>query len=334
LYRTNVGSAFVGKQGTLVGWGANLALSADIQTNSGGGVKRTGLATILGTPTAADYHADDPNPAMLSATARSHYLKLDGHAPNVNGCAGDSGGPIIINQTGQDNVAGVASWTGLWCEDYSLYTRIDPYLAFLDDAYKKGGQDTVIPYVDCVYKPATGKATAYFGYKNNNGVSVSVPYDANKNAMALDVNNERTSLFKPGDQHMQFGIDFTSGQTVTWKLSPTNSPTTTVNAKISSPTCVDDNNFKCIRACEATAASSCAADFGVDYTGCMYECKFMYADLGSYGCDTQWSTYLQCARGTAPAASNWDCSGIVYDEPVAAACSNQLNNAMICAGYL
>jgi secreted trypsin-like serine protease len=332
LYRNNLGASWIGKKATLVGWGALQALSADIQTNVGAGVKRTGQATILGTPTAADYHADDPNPAMLSATARSHYVKLDGHAPNANGCAGDSGGPIIVNAYGQDYVAGVASWTGLWCEDYSLYTRIDPYLPFLDEAYKRGGQDTVIPYLDCVYKPASGNATAYFGYKNNNGVGVSVPYDPNKNALALDVNNERPTLFAPGDKHFQFGIDFTQGQTVTWKLSPTNSPTTIVNATTSSTACVDDNNFKCVRACESIAGSSCAADFGVDYNGCMTDCAANYGFMTDFGCEAGWSAYLKCTAGTPPAAANWECGGDFYYQPTPVACDDLLIAAWGCIG--
>jgi V8-like Glu-specific endopeptidase len=333
LNRTNVGASFLNTKGTLVGWGASLALSADIQTNTGGGVKRTGTATILGTPTLADYHADDPNAGMLSATIRSHYIKLDGHAPNANTCAGDSGGPMILNISGQDRIAGVSKWTGLWCEDYSLFTRIDPYLPFLDNAYLKGGQATVIPYVECVYKPATGKQTAYFGYKNNNGVSVNVPYDANKNALALDVQNKRPSLFNPGDQHYQFGIDFTPGQTVTWKLSPTNSPTTILNATSNSPTCVDNNQFKCLRSCQATAASACSAELGVSFEYCMEECSFLYDYFAPISCDTQWSAYLQCSGATPSAASNWDCTGAVYDEPVAAACSAQFSAAMTCAGF-
>jgi hypothetical protein len=333
IERSNIGTSWINKTATIVGWGALEAQSADIQTNTGAGVKRSGTSKILGTPTIADYHADDPNPSMLSAATRAHYLKLDGHAPNANGCAGDSGGPAILNFYGQDRIAGVASWTGLWCEDYSLYTRIDPYLPFLDEAYRRGGQAPLVPYLDCVYKPASGKYTAYFGYKNDNGVSISVPYDANKNALALDVNSERPKLFVPGDQHMQFGIDFAPTQTVTWKLSPENSPTTTVTAKATSPSCVDNNQFKCIRACESIAGAACAADFGLDYAGCMADCKWNYDFFTEYGCDSLWSSYLQCTRGTAPDAANWDCTGEAYYQPTPMACMDQLWAAWGCVGY-
>lgn len=215
---------------------------------------------------------------------------------------------------------------------YVLQLRFERYSGRVT-TYLKGGQATVIPHLECVYKLANGKSTAYFGYKNNNGVRVRVPYDANKNALALDVQNKRTSLFTPGNQHYQFGIDFTPGQTVTWKLSPTNSPTTVISATSGSPSCVDNNQFKCLRSCQATAASACATDFGIDFDYCMQECMFLYDYFIPISCDTQWSTYLQRSGATASAATNWDCGGTNYDEPIAAACSTQFSAAMTCAGF-
>jgi secreted trypsin-like serine protease len=328
LGRFRLDSSWTGKMATLVGWGALQALSADIQTNIGSGVKRTGKAPILGTPTLADYHADDPNPGMLSAAIRDHYVKLDGHSPNANGCAGDSGGPIIVNQWGQDYVVGVASWTGLWCEDYSLYTRIDPFLPFLDEAYRRGGQAPLIPYLDCVDPRPNGKLAAYFGYKNDNGVSISVPYDTSKNTLPLDVGNERPSLFLPGNKHFQFGIDFTPTQTVYWKLSPTNSPTTELRATSKSPRCADSNELKCARACEATMSSQCVADFGIDFRFCMDDCLTSYQTF--VGCETQWSAYLQCVQPIAPAAANWYCDPSWDVEPRPIDCDPQFYATLDC----
>jgi secreted trypsin-like serine protease len=328
LARFRIDQSWVGKKATLVGWGASKALSADIQTNEGIGVKRTGQAPILGTPTLADYHPEDPNPAMLDATAREHYLKLDGHAPYANGCAGDSGGPIILNQWGQDYIAGIASFTGLWCEDYSLYTRLDPYLPFLDEAYRRGGQAPLVPYVDCVDPRSNGKYVAYFGYKNDNGVSISVPYDSQKNALALDVAGERPTRYAPGDHPLAFGIDFAADQTVTWKLSPTNSPTTEVRATASTKRCPESNELLCLRNCEATVLSPCAADFLVDMDYCMFDCRSTYDWMA--GCETEWSQNLRCVGNTTPEPENWRCDLDLDYMPRPYACDDTLLAAFQC----
>ncbi len=330
LYRNRLDASWVGRLATEVGWGASKALSADIRTTEGFGIKRTGAAPILGTPTEADYHPDDPNPGMLIPSVREHYVKMNGQAPYPNGCAGDSGGPIIVNQWGQDYIAGVASWTGLWCEDYSLYTRIDPYLPFLDEAYRRGGQATLIPHLECVDTRPDGKLAAYFGYDNQNGVTISVPYGT-KNYFPLDVNSERPSLFQVGQKHFDFGVDFTSGQTAYWKLLPENSPTTELRATSSSPRCADGNERKCLRNCEATVASACAADFGVDWHYCMDDCMMFWDWVA--GCEAQNAAYLDCVAPVGPAAENWHCDVNADYMPRPVACDAQNNELLSCLGF-
>jgi hypothetical protein len=55
---------------TISGWGGNVATSPT--TATGARVQRTGTTRILGSPTQADYHPEDPNPGMLNATVRQN----------------------------------------------------------------------------------------------------------------------------------------------------------------------------------------------------------------------------------------------------------------------
>jgi hypothetical protein len=330
LYRNRLDSSWVNRLATLVGWGANLALSEDIQITEGFGVKRTGQAPILGSPTAADYDPDDPHPGMLIPAVREHYIKMDGRNPFPNACSGDSGGPIIVNQWGQDYVAGVASWTGPWCEDYAFYLRIDPYLPFLDEAYRRGGQLRIIPSLDCVDARPDGKLTAYFGYDNENGVSISVPYSSTRNHLPLDVTNERPTLFKPGNNRFQFGIDFTAGQTVIWRLNPPNGPLTEVRATASSPRCADSVNRRCARYCEASLASECADDFDTNWEECITSCTEGYEQFANTTCEDEWIDFLSCVASTPPALANWTCEPWNDQLPRATACDPFVSAALDC----
>ena len=95
-------------QVTITGWGSNSTPTP--VTGAGYGVQRTGRTVTIGTPTAADYHPDDPNPAMLDPAVRQTvHEDRRRRAPYSNGCFGDSGGPIILSQYGQDYVAGSAT---------------------------------------------------------------------------------------------------------------------------------------------------------------------------------------------------------------------------------
>jgi hypothetical protein len=329
LYRNRIDSSWTGQLATLVGWGANEALSEDTQQNTGFGVKRTGKAPIVGTPTLADYQPDPSEVPLLTPTVRSHSLKLNGSAPHVNVCAGDSGGPILVNRWGQDYIAGVASRTGPWCENISIYTRIDPYLPFLDTAYRRGGQEKVIPSLDCVDTRGNGKLTAYFGYKNDNGVSITVPYGFNTNYLPLDVTNERPTLFKPGNKRFQVGIDFNPGQTVIWRLNPSHSPSTEVRATASSPRCGDDKGRRCARYCEATMASECIDDFNADWQFCIDSCLDGYRQWENE-CEDEWATFLSCVASTPPAEENWLCIPFFDTMPRPLACDVYVEQALDC----
>jgi len=329
LYRNRLDASWQNQLATLVGWGANKALTQDISETEGFGVKRTGKAPIVGTPSATDYYAAPDLPGTVNATVRSHYVRTNGTSPNVNLCSGDSGGSLIVNRFGQDYVAGVSSRTGDWCESASLFTRLDPYLPFLDEAYRRGGQALLTPSLDCVDTRPNGKLAAYFGYKNDNGVNVSVPYGS-ANSLPLDTLSERPSLFKSGNKRFQFGIDFNPGQTLVWKLSPTNSPTTEVRASSASPRCGDTKGRRIARYCEAVLASECIDDFNTNWETCVNTSWDGYDQAANSGCEAPWASWLACVANVAPAEANWSCVPWQDSLPRAVACEPLLTPVFDC----
>ena len=80
-------------------------------------------------------------------------------APSANTCAGDSGGPLLVERKGKTYLAGVGFWTGLFCEDYAIFSRIDPFLAFFDDAVTRAGKAPIIPRLECI-EPQEGGSFA------------------------------------------------------------------------------------------------------------------------------------------------------------------------------
>jgi hypothetical protein len=324
LYRNRAGS---GIQMTISGWGSNSAPTPT--TGAGSGVQRTGRTITVGSPTAADYHPDDPNPGMLDPAVRQTVLKTNGAAPWSNGCFGDSGGPIIYNQFGQDYVAGVGYFTGLSCEDYNLWTRLDPFLPFLDLSYKRGGQDLLKPTLACVTPNPQGTLTAIFGYQNDNGVGISIPYGS-KNASARDTSGLRPTRFDSGPHPFAFGVDFTAGQTASWTLSPDNNPSVTRNATSGTPACTAAQavDSGCVLQCRAQLRSGCARAEESD--NCVQFC----AEIGHVvedfipGCNDERVAWQSCVNATPPGAANWDCSfvddtGIYGKGPQATACTDR-----------
>jgi hypothetical protein len=312
LYRNRVNS---GVQVTITGWGSDSAPTPT--TGAGYGVERTGKTTTLGSPTAADYHPDDPNPGMLNPAVRQTVIKTNGIKPNSNGCFGDSGGPIILNQFGQDYVAGVFYWTGLSCEDYNLSTRIDSFLPFLDLSYKRGGQDVLKPTFTCVTPNPQGSLTAIFGYENDNGVGISIPYGT-KNASARDTSSLRPTRFDPGLHSFAFGVDFTAGQTASWTLSPDNNPTVTVNATSTSPRCTAAQTVDsgCVLQCRAEQRSGCSRVQETD--NCVAFCADIGHSINEYGSpfEDKRVAWQNCVAATAPGAANWSCTESYYSDLV------------------
>jgi len=292
---------------TLMGWGASQSLTADISQTVGGRVERTGTTRILGSPTLADYHPEDPNPGILVPSIRRDLLKTDGHAPYSNTCAGDSGSPLIVKEDGRDVVAGVSSWTGLWCEDYSLFTRLDPFTPFLNKATQKTGAQKVAPHLNCVAGNSDGSLSAYFGYQNDNGIRVSVPYGAN-NSLTLDSSSRRPADFLPGAHEFVFGVEFKANQSLTYKLASPSGSTTTIKVDKKSPRCGADvaPQVACGGFCRAGFAAGCTDALPSD-TQCISDCLSL--DVSFPNCVAEITAMNQCYAATPPGMDHWMCNG-------------------------
>jgi hypothetical protein len=303
LSRTSVAA---NRQVTISGWGDNF--SPTPTTGTGLHVQRTGTSRTLGSPTAADFHPEDPNPGLLVAANRAAQIKLDGTPPNANTCFGDSGSPLLITDFGQTYIAGVNYFTGLSCADYSLFTRISSFLPFFDEGYKKGGQESLTPVFNCVAPNAQGSLTAFFGYDNKNGVSVSVPYGT-KNSLPNDTTNQRLTRFLPGTHQFSFGVDFAKNQSLTWKLTPDNNPTTTLTVNQSSRRCgaAEADQSECALACRASQRSGCA---GLPtFEDCIGFCVDQSQSVRDSvpACSPQNTAFNVCTAIVSPDPANWEC---------------------------
>ncbi len=298
--RTRLGASAVGLPFTIVGYGANIAFSADIKQNAGGGVKRTGLAPFVGAPVTNPL-PPHPHPGLGNPTVRASLMQLNGTAPNANGCAGDSGGPAIRNFDGQERVWGIGTWTGDFCESFQYDTRLDGFLPFLDLAYQKGGQAQTTPRLECVATRPGGGYRAYYGYNNLNGINVNVPYGTN-NQFAADTSSARPAQFKPGNHSYVFGVDFNAGQTITWRLSPPNSSTTILNASSTSPRCgANAPTTICAQSCDSQIAACPGTQTLED---CTSFCSSWEQQVGL--CTQEWLGYNACLATQGSASYTCD----------------------------
>jgi hypothetical protein len=286
------------------GWGANAASST---SSSGGQVQRTGKTRLLGSPTRADYHAEDPNPGMLVSSVRKNVLKIDGRAPFANACSGDSGGPLLIKDRGQDHVAGIEYFGGVDCKDYSLYTRIEPFLPFFDRAAKRAGHAPLTPKLECVAENADGSLTAFFGYDNENGVTLSVPYGRD-NSFAQDVSGFRPTRFEPGKHDFVFGVDLKAGERASYKVAASCGSNTTVVVNKSSPRCGADvaRQVTCGQSCRGQLRSGCT---GLQsYEACIDGCTGFYDIFAdSPQCLSNIDDWNRCLANTPPGPNDWMC---------------------------
>lgn len=161
---------------------------------------------------------------------------------------------------------------------------------------------------DCVAPSAQGSLAAFFGYDNENGVSVTVPYGS-KNSLALDTTNQRLTRFLPGVHHFSFGVDFASNQSLSWKLSPDNNRTTTVTGNQSSRRCgaAEADQSECSLACRASQRSGCAGlPTFEDCVGfCVDQAQSERPSVPQ--CSPQNSAFNLCTAAVSPDPANWEC---------------------------
>ncbi len=331
LYRHHVGRKFVGRDATIVGWGGSRALVADISVVEGAGIKRSGESEIEGSPTEADFHEDDPNPGILVPSIRRDLIKLDGRAPNANGCAGDSGGPMFLPLRGRPEVAGVGMWTGLFCEDYSIFTRVEPFERFFRSAFARAGHERVVPQLDCVHETRQGDLRAYFGYDNRNGISVDIPH-SRRNFLTGDSDGLRPEHFLPGEHEFVFGVTFDRRRNLVYHLDPPAGRSTTLLVNKRSPRCAGDEPLiMCEEQCESSLAAECS-DGSVGFDLCVQECMSI-TTLFAGGCEAPWNAYLSCVTALPAAAENWLCAPEFLPQPMPPLCEAEFFEALVCAGF-
>lgn len=330
LARFEIGKNYVGKEATISGWGADTVTGPVDAT--GAHVQRTGTTKILGIPTEADFHEEDPNFGMLVPAIRADVIKTDGSGNYSNGCFGDSGGPLFVKHGGKTYLAGVGYWTGLYCADYNLHTRVEPFLPFLDRAAKKAGHEAVRPVLDCVASNDDGTYTAYFGYDNKNGINVSVPH-GNKNKAPLDTQGSRPTIFAPGEHSFQFAVKFTKKQTVAYTLNGGHGGARTVTADKHARACgaAEANQVECGAVCSAQFDSGCEVTQSFD--ACMQSCLSNVQLFQDYfpDCADEYSAFNACVAATPPGAENWICdpSTIAYST----VCGEREMAINACFGY-
>jgi len=329
IFTEHVGKSYVGDKAIIAGWGASESLDPFLTQVVGVGVKRSGKVAILGSPTAADYDPNDPNPGILDPKIQKDLLKTDGRAPNSNPCAGDSGGPLIIRKNGQKYLAGVGFWTGLSCENYSIFSRIDSFLPFFADAIRDAGRRPITPSLTCVGDNQDGSRTAYFGYLNENSITVDIPLGWDNAFWPPKAGAQRPTSFNPGQHTWAFGADFKPGQTLFYEVNPPHDGPTFVTVDKKAPQCTaSDQGYQCASSCRAIMNAPCPP-YHDSFQACASECSATF--LWYPDCETEWGAYLQCIAKQSAAPANWSC--IPDIEPQPTNCDDFLAAADECEGY-
>jgi len=77
-----------------------------------------------------------------------------------------------------------------------------------------------IPTLQCVQNNGDGSYTAYFGYVNDNGVSIYVPIGSKNKFVSIQIDKGQPKLFLPGTHTNVFSVNF-NGRDLSWILDQT-----------------------------------------------------------------------------------------------------------------
>ncbi len=79
---------------------------------------------------------------------------------------------------------------------------------------------TLAPTLQCVHFNGGSSYTAYFGYNNDNSVSVYVPLGSKNKFSPSPIYRGQPNLFLPGSHISSFSLNF-DGSNITWTLDQT-----------------------------------------------------------------------------------------------------------------
>jgi hypothetical protein len=132
----------------------------------------------------------------------------------------------------------------------------------------------------------------------------------------------RPSRFAPGDHGYVFGINFNTGQTLSYRLIAPSDPNTLLTVTSNSPRCnVNDREFICAQRCDAEMKAQC----GWTLTDCTAECLATYEFVTP--CEAEFDAYNRCL-GTL-SASAYVCDGI-FAFDVSGTCDPQIAALSAC----
>jgi hypothetical protein len=190
-----------------------------------------------------------------------------------------------------------------------MATRVEPFLDFFDDAIEKAGSAPITPSLRCVDEGTDGSYTAFFGYENENAVSVEIPYGRN-NRLAEDDEGARPTTFLPGDHPWSFYVDFTRKEKLDYELRSQRGRChgdSKATASKRSPRCDETApDVSCARLCKAFEA--CELPFSDCMTDCLGSITALEQDFPQ--CVAPYSALNRCF---AEASSDQLCLGA---EPV------------------
>jgi hypothetical protein len=330
LARTPLGEPFVGRAAKLVGWGADGAATADLSEVSELGTKRQGTVTLLGSPTLADRVPTDPHPGLEFPEVQRGLLKTSGEAPSANGCAGDSGAPLLVRMAGEERIGGVLSWVGEYCEDYSLFTRTEPFLRYLEQGIRQGGQLPVTPEFDCISTEPDGTQRAWFGYENQNLVTVELPLDGLKNWFPQDRKRARPKLFGPGEHRYAFYVPHRRGAWYWYSLAYPGGSFATLLVGPGARACEDTGSgeLALARACATLTAFGC----GETQDACMSRTRgeLTWLEENGLNCAAPYYDLVSCLGRLTPAELQCLDTQAV---PVYPSCADETDAYFACWGF-